>query len=222
MQTQPKIKKKFKRHFQLLEVMVAAFIILICAAPALKIFTTIYIEQRETIRENQRDHLAHLVFANVIEQLYKRSISIDDIMKGSTHEVNDPALVELLKRWSYEGTYSFSHTKVYTKKGEEHPSKYLTTITIRMNNLSPKKLNRERKPLDYDYEVYIDSGARAKLGDKEPPIDEQLNESEDENELLDDGSRFDGANETSNKDKADALIKKAGVKTPGKPGEDGK
>lgn len=188
------MKSKFllKRHFQLLEVIVAAFILLVCAAPALKVFTNIYIEQQEVVRENQRDHIARLIHADVVEQLYKRTIPLDDLRDRREREVITPELKALLKKWSYEGTYVFTNVREYKKKGEEKPIKYLVDLTIGMRDTSKRGAIKNKTPPDYDYEIYINSGA-IKENKKQAPTDDDLDD-EDEDQLMDDSEgRFDGS-----------------------------
>lgn len=175
-------KRRVKRHFQLLEVMVAAFIILICAVPALKIFTTIYVEQKEVVRENQRDHIARLIHANMIEQLYKRAIPLEEVLGEGEKPVADPQLQKLLNHWAYQGTYAFSDAKAYIKKGEEKASKYLVKLTITLNDASNRKKDKKSPTptQTYDYTVYIDSGALDKEDKKQQPNNDDTND-EDQN-----------------------------------------
>ncbi len=156
-----------KRHFQLLELMVAAFILLICIAPTMRIYTSMYLSQQAIIRENQRDHLAHLVHAKFTEQLYKRLISLEEVMQSKPIVLSDPELEKLIHQCSYECEGIFSILDSKSAKGMDKPSKYLAQLVIKMRDVSskPQKQIEDKKienqnPAEtfYDYFIYIDSG----------------------------------------------------------------
>src|SRR5437660_280100 len=111
--------QRHKRHFQLLELMVAAFILLICIAPTMRIFTSMYQSQQAIVRENQRDHLAHLVHAKFTEQLYKRTISLEEVAQSKPIILGDPELEKLIRQSAYECTGTFTIIKQHTPKGQE-------------------------------------------------------------------------------------------------------
>jgi|GEM_PF-3991261 len=154
--------KRDKRHFQLLELMVAAFILLICIAPVMRIFTSIYQSQQSIIRENQRDHLAHHVHAEVVERLYKREISIDDI-ENQLIFLSDPELNEQLKALSYSLEGILTIVQTYKPKGEEYPTMYLGKLLVKIKDILPKSQGAETF---YDSYIYIDAG---EMGKTSPP-----------------------------------------------------
>jgi hypothetical protein len=162
--------KRHKRHFQLLEMMVAAFILLVCIAPTMQIFTSMYQSQQGIIRENQRDHLAHLVHAKFVEQLYKREIPLplEEDKHGKNIELKDSELSELLKKYAYRFSGTFTILKKRVPKGQEKPIEYLGKIEIKMKDLlykhkaSEQEENRKIQNGDpaetfYDYYIYISS-----------------------------------------------------------------
>lgn len=162
--------RKNKRHFQLLELMVAAFILLICIAPTMRIFTSMYLSQQEIIRENQRDHLAHLIHAHVTEQLYKHQIALPQ-EEGKNHpiQLSDPDLINQLKKLHYDLSGEFVIVAMHKPKGEEHADKYLAKLVIKLKDSLPKvqsktpdKKFENQDPLEtiYDYTIYIDAGAK--------------------------------------------------------------
>ncbi len=159
---------KFKKHhFQLLELMVATFILLICIAPTMRIFTSIYQSQRSIVRENYRDHLAHMAHAKITEQLYKRQIPLGRKAYTHTIQLDDRELTELLQKFSYCCEATLQIIDSYTPRGEEHPTMSLGQIVIKMKDLSSKASkavesqrfgNEDPSETFYDYFVYIDSG----------------------------------------------------------------
>lgn len=167
-----RIRKPRKRHFQLLELMVAAFILLICVAPTMRILTSMYLSQQEIIRENQRDHLAHLVHAKITELLYKRQIHIPVGDTNPPVPLSDPELNNELKKYSYACEATLIITDKHKPRGQEHHVKYLVQLVIKLKDVSPKAQKMEKKyenqdPADtfYDYTIYIDSGKMASRDD---------------------------------------------------------
>lgn len=160
-------KRIHKRHFQLLELMVAAFILLICIAPTMRMFTSMYLSQNNITRENQRDHIAHMAHAKVTEMLYKCQIPIEKGMESKVIPIKDSDLEELLHKFSYSFEASLTILDSYTPRGQEKPTKHLGNIAIKMKDTAhkPKKDARGKKndnqgsaETTYDYIVYIDSG----------------------------------------------------------------
>lgn len=149
---------KSKRHFQLLELMVAIFILLICVGPVMSIFTSIYRHQQEIIRENHRDHLKNMAHAKVIEHLYKKMIPLEDILQGKPITIADPELLASLRQFSYECQGTFSIIKPDLKK-QERPNKYLCKLQLTMKDVSKRAQKITNSPLEktYEYHVFIDA-----------------------------------------------------------------
>jgi len=155
--------------------MVAAFILLVCIAPTMRIFTSMYVEQQEVVRDNQRDHLAHHVHSKITELLYKRELHISGATKGQTVaiEVGDGELNEQMKKLSYACEFNLVVVKSHKTKNQEHPDKFLVKMVIKLKDISPKaqvrakngkKTYENQDPTEtyYDYYVYIDAGYKAK------------------------------------------------------------
>lgn len=148
--TKKKIKNKRLPRFQLLEVMVAIFLIVVCAAPALKIHIALYLEQNHILRENKRDHLVHLVHAAVVEKLYKNEIPIQNILTSQIMAFEDNAtdsmnsIKQQLDKLYYHCQYSF-------KLDSDKPKKKLVKLIIEMKDLKKKK----NAVFNYNYLVFI-------------------------------------------------------------------
>lgn len=158
--------KKFKRHFQLLEVMIAVFILLVCTAPAMQIYTSMFKRQQAFVRENQRDHLARLIHAKITEQLYKRAIPLEQFVDAKQTPVDFPELEQKFKDLSYKAYYSVANVGKIPK-GEEKPGKYLVQLVITIRDISsnpPSRYslkqieNQDARDTFYDYLIYIDAG----------------------------------------------------------------
>lgn len=217
-----------KHHFQLLELMVAAFILLVCIAPAMRIFTSIYQAQQEIVRENQRDHLAHLVHSKVVELLYKRQLHISEATKGHPVEIKDVELITQLQKFSYVCEANLVAIRSFKPKNQEHPSKYLVKIVIKFKDISPKaqlKSGASKKKYEnqdstesfYDYYVYIDAGAREKKEkskkaegagtDQKAGEGKSCGDDEDAEENDEDGEECDDTALTNTKKKSSAEAK---------------
>ncbi|MBA2368498.1 MAG: hypothetical protein H0V82_05680 [Candidatus Protochlamydia sp.] len=171
------LKKKNKRHFQLLEVMVAIFLIMVCAVPSFKILTQVYQEQAAVVRVNQRDHLVHLIHAKVVEQLYKRAIPLSEIMEGMHAKFTDSSLQPELDRLKYEASYDLSIIEPRSEKGKKNAKEYLGKMVIQMKDqLKPNRTlveENQSKEGQYDYLFYLartERNGRREMRDQTPPV----------------------------------------------------
>lgn len=181
-------KKHFRRHFQLLELMVAVFILLICIAPAMQIFTSIFKSQQEIVRENQKNHIIHLMHAKFTEQLYKRLISFEDIRNQKDINLTDPDLVELLEKSFFTCSGVFGIEKSYKPKGQDKPVEYLCKLEIKVTDKLAKQSKGKGSPSGqenpcetYDYYIYVDTLPDEGDNDEEDE-EEEIDEEEDEDE----------------------------------------
>lgn len=165
--------------------MIAIFILLVCVAPTMRIYTNMYKSQQSMIRELQRDHLAHLVHAKITEQLYKRSISLDEIIQNSQLPLSDPELKEKLRQLSYECSYTFVVLDPKSDKKKEEAKKFLCQLMIKMKDVSKelpntsfKKMIENQDPSEtiYDYKIHIN---HKREGDNHP--EEEADETPEQN-----------------------------------------
>jgi hypothetical protein len=141
-----------KRHFQLLEVMIAVFLIMICVVPTLEVFTNMYKHEAEANLINQRDHFVRLIHANLIEKMYKNEIPIEDIVQGPQTDFSDHDLNEKMKKIGYSSTYEIK--EVWRDPIKEPAKRHLCHLTIHMHK-------KNEKSKDFLYMVYVDRGGRA-------------------------------------------------------------
>lgn len=174
--------------------MVAIFLILLCAFPALQVYTNIYKEQSKVLRVNQRDHLARLIHASIIEQLYKRTISLEDILAKKPFKLAEPDLLAVLHQMGYEAFYQLSVLKPATEKGQEKAQEYLCRLTICIRegshsseaNIAFDQISEEAlKEGEYVYYVYIARKERGRTAAQEPVNEaapEQVKEEEQQDQ----------------------------------------
>ena len=141
-----------KRRFQLLEVMIALFLIIVCIVPVLHTFTYMYREQRQSIRDSRRDHLAHLIYAQVVEELYGQKVPWGAIQTSAVRSIANEALDNQLKDKGYKTTYTLTIV---------HPKRVISTSHEFLLNLKIELVDDERKGVktEYKYLVYVDKAA---------------------------------------------------------------
>lgn len=98
------MKAPTKRHFLLLEVMIAFALIVLCALPLIYPHTFILRMQKEFIQEVELDHYVNAHFADLVEQMYKNQTSWDLISGAKTLDLNPPNL-------PFKGTLQFKKLK---------------------------------------------------------------------------------------------------------------
>lgn len=157
--------KKRKRHFLLLEVMIAAFLLLVCITPLLRISARMALEQQAIIRENTRDHLAHLIHAKLTERLYQRKIPLEEIRQKQPLPVADSTLEEELKHWDFNCSCTWKEVHPYTPQNENQPTMYLGLLHITMKD-KLKTNSLDTVETIYDYVIYIDAGELARHGNR--------------------------------------------------------
>jgi hypothetical protein len=163
--------------------MVAILVLMLCAAPALDIFTRMYIAQERIVRINERDHLARLVQAKIVERLYQNSIALDDFngQNGQKFPFSDPELDSLLAPLAYEASYQFALKEAHPRKKGAPRDKYLISLTIFMKD----KVKQKNYPLTdaaYSYDLYINAGWTKNSSSDSSNVEEEGEDEDEEGE----------------------------------------
>lgn len=164
------------RSFQLLEMMIAIFLVVVCIAPIFRAYVDMNRAQFNTIRLHHRDHLVHLVYGIVMEQLYKQAISWEEILHSRPEKLErlNP-LEEVAKQFkalSYEATYQLQIEK--PKKDCDQANEFLLKFSICVAD----GLQKEEEPVSYHYYVY----AWRELPSGQVPLPKEI---EDVDEIVD-------------------------------------
>lgn len=170
----PLKRRTKKQHFQLLEVMIAMFLVVLCAVPALEIYVGMYKEQAQVVRDYESDHLVHLMHAKIVEQMHQKYITLEDILRGEKRSFDDPALSAKLKKMGYRASYTFQ-IEDPTFEVEEATS-YLSNLTIELEDRATRGAAKA-----YRYLLFIDKGHKAFGTKGKNPVNSGLNEDQDEN-----------------------------------------
>lgn len=141
-----KIRKKL--YFQLLEVMISIFLVIVCAVPMLHTFVQMHIDQKEIHRINERDHLVQEVHAKLLDDLYQHRISWSEIENKQEREIADSSILERAKKRDYKVTYQFSVDQ--PKKVVDETNDVLIKLEIKMLDLK----NPKKKVPSYHYYIY--------------------------------------------------------------------
>lgn len=171
--------------------MIAVFILTVCLAPTLRIFTNMYLSQQQIVRENQKSHLVHIAHSKVVEKLYKREIPIMDISAKKIHPIDDPDIKELLKETPFQLSYELSIEKEgKVNKEEEDEStgekKEVVDYLCKLN-IQVQELNSRREPCseeNFEYYIYIDTRSEEEAEEKNCEDEELETETEGDEEEL--------------------------------------
>lgn len=145
-----KIRKQ--RPFQLLELMIAAFILFVCIAPVVRIFTALYHESHQLTKESMRDHIARLIHAGITEKLYRREIPLEALQAGAHITLADEEIAEQLKKYGYTSEGSIKLIRYRSEGGQ--PIMRLAEICIKIKDVSPqKRKNKDEKENEEPWEV---------------------------------------------------------------------
>lgn len=164
-----KLLKRLKRPFQLLEVMVAIFLLLVCIAPAIHIFSNLYKQQQESAREYKQDLMANAVHAAIVEKLYQKELAFDTIFEDSWKPLESDELQKQLSDSGMQASYRFIETSKPKRIKKGSLFKYLTTLEVSITPLFQRSSNEASS---YLYKVYIET--------KIPPAESEEIQDEDE------------------------------------------
>lgn len=144
----------------MLEIIIAIFLLVICAMPVLSSLMTMNKVLNDDIRANQREHIENLVFATIVEALQNHTISWSDLIKSKRENVltldKNEELVKLLKQVNYAAFYQVKIADHKAKRREAKPRTVavLLEIDIEMEDLSNAEKNQKSHKI-YHYEHFI-------------------------------------------------------------------
>jgi hypothetical protein len=144
--------KRTKRYFQLLEVMIAMFLIATCAIPVISSYASMYQAQKAAERSIELDHLSALLHAQVSEFLYQlgaKGGSILDLMDKPIPIDVDSSLTQHYDFFYHLHTINHKPFKETDLEGE----KMLVELKIQAVNKYPKTDHDKERV--YAYKVCI-------------------------------------------------------------------
>lgn len=150
--------KKSKRFFSLLEVLIAIFLISLCALPLIYPHAFIYKQTKEFTQEIDLDRVAGLVYSVILEKLYHNEYEWTVFEDGSLQPIDE----EMLKRVGaslpsgFEGRYRFDIVKEKSNSSKREPTKETNIISLYLVDVHLLFLRKGMdKPFEYTYEAVI-------------------------------------------------------------------
>lgn len=150
------MRKIKRRHFQLLEVMIAVFLVVACALPALNAYVNMNKVQSDQVRLHQRDHLVHLLYSQLVEDLYRNRIQWADIQEGKQSELDEDLCKDVydqFKKHSYQCFYRLSKRQSKEENDPNQPNHYLIQLDITIKDLL--RAQDQANHVDYQYWAYV-------------------------------------------------------------------
>lgn len=158
-----------RSHFQLLEVLVAVFLIAICAMPVLSAYIRMNHMQFENARLYERDHFVHLVHAKIVEGFYRKKIRLSEIQEKKMVSWKDVATIfdeedrdqlaayaaNQFEKMNYECFYQLHLERPLSQLQANH-KQVLVGLTILLNDVSKqrKQDKNQTDAMSYHYSIY--------------------------------------------------------------------
>lgn len=150
-----------KRSIALLEVLIAFAIIALCIIPLIYPHVFIFKSEKKFVYAVELDHLANLLYADVLQKLYQNEIPWENLEKGERFPI-DSRLLESLgydEQLPYQGTYQFITIKQKPHKPSDR-SVYLFelifTFTESPTFFLEKDLKEKNPQVIYRYQLAME------------------------------------------------------------------
>lgn len=138
--------KTSRRHFLLLEVMIAFALVVACVIPMLRPHLYMLTEEKRFMREVELDRLVGVLYCDMlVERFYRPNITWLTITSGEPITIDDNRVANL----GYSGTYRFKVTKKKGKFSDDFYSLDFLTITYTF------KPTYGGEPLEYSYDLFV-------------------------------------------------------------------
>lgn len=143
---------KTKRHFQLLEVIIALFLIASCALPIMGTYSYIYREQMLAKHDMDMDHAALLLHAQIVTTLYQEGSEGKSLKEkiGVETPVNLGQLD--LENSPYQVSYKLEVLEPKKEKTQAKTKNLLLALKIEAKKI---KASEKEKPRQYSYNVCV-------------------------------------------------------------------
>ncbi len=144
---------RYRRPFQLLEVMISILLFTICIVPILSSHVRIYRADREYLQDLRFDHIAQLTCAYVVQQVYKHNIPFAHLTDQQQHpldipfsdaDFNRPFTVEFDIPYTihFEGKCNLNK-----ETNQEHDHYYLVNLSLIFTPISASKGKQQTRTM---------------------------------------------------------------------------
>ncbi len=150
-----KLLRVVKKSFHLLEVLISMLLLIVCAIPALQLFTSLNETQTAFRRVIQKDHMAHLIHARLIEKFYNVG-SFADAINNKRGDIDFEDLKAELSQLHLKPYFELKI--IYPEKEEKEPKlKNLAELTIHLMDHSKQAVNDpQQSHTTYSYAVFFE------------------------------------------------------------------
>ncbi len=157
------MQKVKKRKVLLLEVLIAFALVVMCAFPMLYPHVFMVKSEKRFVREVELDRLVDILYADILEQLYKNEIGWETLQTSIQRPLQNAAVAKL----NYKGYYMFEdHSKNGKEEGQSHHLLELTFTFYPADSAhNILEATHNKSLLKYTYNVYIER--KLKVGQKE-------------------------------------------------------
>lgn len=170
-----------KRHQLLLEVLIAVFLIAVCIVPLIYPQTFILVAQKRFIQKAEIDNLANLLYADLVERMYRNEIPWGDLFNGTAFPIDSQLLerIKFDKTFPYKGVYTFQEI-IHKPKTEATYYHYLFRVTYTFVPVLARPVEQGKEvpgTLHYTYEMFVvrdlTQGQGFEGGEEEQPEQQQ-------------------------------------------------
>lgn len=146
-----------RRPVLLLEVIIAFALVALCVLPLIYPHVFILRSEREFISEVELDHRVNLLYADVMEKLYRHEIPLQDILDGKETPVDLSAGGKITEKGAlpYTGVYRFVKFKQRGKEEDSHKA-YLFKLIFTFKPAGGILEGKSNKQLTYEYLIPIE------------------------------------------------------------------
>ena len=145
----------YKRPFLLLEVLIAFFLVTLCALPLMQPQFAMLKTEHTFIRGITLDRIVNRLYADFLIKLYNQEISWTQVGRPNNPVSSVPIVDEELRQLGYSGTYTFGMvpgTRGREKNQAKIPQKYLLQTQYTFESL---KNTLKEEPIVYTFKANV-------------------------------------------------------------------
>lgn len=163
------MQMKNKRHFLLLEVLIAFALIVLCILPLIYPHVMMLQAQRKFVKKVELDHVVNLLYANIYEQLQKNEIPWDKVENKVLFHIDSKQLTEMNHNSSlpYAGEYHFENDG-YKSSKDDSLTASLWKLKFTFTPVGTKNPKDESKQLEYEYKIFIALQGKTQISAPQP------------------------------------------------------
>jgi hypothetical protein len=160
-----------KRHYLLLEVLIAFTIVTLCALPLIAPHSWMIKEESELLQDIEKDRYVNLIYSHIVEQMYANTIQWQTLANlGVPTKIDTSQIEGIPSNWPYK---AFLTTKVALNKKGQDESQHFYYFSLIISLLH----GEEPASQHYTYTVFVER--KIKIG-QDRPLDINVDSPEEE------------------------------------------